>query len=88
MSDKRSIYSYEPDNKVREGDVVIFYESMDQHKQMIIKKGSVYQTLKGVIQHDALIDHENYGTKVYTTNKRHYAFILRVNSDQHTRCLS
>jgi len=88
MDLQRSMYSYAADNLVREGDTAIFYESIDLYKQMIIRKGNYYQTTKGVIQHDQLIGNEQFGTKVYTTNKRHYVFLLRVNSDQHTRCLS
>lgn len=41
-----------------------------------------------MIPHDELIDQDRYGTRVYTTNKKHYVFILRPNSDAHTRCLS
>jgi len=31
---------------------------MDLSKQMIIKKGGMYQTTKGVVSHDQMIDFE------------------------------
>lgn len=82
------MFSYERKNLVREGDIAIFYESMDHHKQQVIKKGGCYQSSKGVIHHDALIDFEQYGTKVYTTNKRHYIHILRPTTDVYSRSLA
>jgi len=88
LSKNRSIYTYERNNRVREGDLAIFYESMELNKQVVIKKGGKYQMTKGVILHDELIDQDKYGTKAYTTNKRGYIFILRPSSDAHTRCLS
>ena len=66
----------------------MFYETMDLSKQVVIKKGGVYQTTKGVIAHDDIINFEQYGTKVYTTNKRHYIYIIRPNTDSHTRSLA
>ncbi len=55
---------------------------------MIIKKGGMYQTTKGVVSHDQMIDFEQYGTKVYTTNKRHYIYVLRPTTDAYTRSLA
>ena len=48
----RNLFSYERKNLVREGDLVLFYESMDLSKQMIVKRGGMYQTTKGVVSHD------------------------------------
>jgi hypothetical protein len=33
------LFSYERKNLIREGDIAIFYESMDLSKQVVIKKG-------------------------------------------------
>ena len=85
---ERSLFAYEQNNLIREGDMAIFYESMDLQKQQIIQRGGCYQTTKGVIQHSDLIDFEQYGTKVYTTNKRHYIHVLRPNTDAYTRSLA
>jgi hypothetical protein len=56
LSKNRSIYSYERPNFIREGDLAIFYESMELNKQVVIRKGGKYQMTKGVILHDELID--------------------------------
>ena len=58
VDQSRNLFSYERQNLVREGDLVLFYESMDLSKQMIIKRGDQYQTTKGVVSHDQMIDFE------------------------------
>lgn len=88
MQAVRTLFSYDRKNLIHEGDIAIFYESMDHHKQQVIKKGGSYPTTKGVVSHDSLIDFEQYGTKVYTTNKRHYIHILRPTTDSYTRSLA
>ena len=39
VDQSRNLFSYESKNLVREGDLVLFYESMDLSKQMVIKRG-------------------------------------------------
>ena len=85
----RTLFSYEKDNVIREGDTVIIYEKQDLQKQLIISRGKSYTAQKGAIRHDDLINNkERYGTKIYTTNKRGFVTILRPTSDMYTRNLS
>lgn len=37
---EQCLFSFERKNLVREGDIAIFYESMDLSKQVLIKKGA------------------------------------------------
>lgn len=39
ISNQRSFFSYDPANLIREGDIAVFYESIDLNKQVVIKKG-------------------------------------------------
>ena len=82
------MFTYDTKNLIREGDIALVYENMFLTKQIKIKRGEKYQTNHGLIQHDSLIDFEQYGTKVYTTNKRHFVHILRPSTDLYTRSLS
>jgi tRNA (adenine57-N1/adenine58-N1)-methyltransferase len=86
--DHRHMFTYDTKNLIREGDIALVYENMFLTKQIKIKRGEKYQTNHGLIQHDSLIDFEQYGTKVYTTNKRHFVHILRPSTDLYTRSLS
>ena len=35
----RSLFTYEKENVIQEGDTVVFYESMSHFKQVVIKRG-------------------------------------------------
>ena len=85
----RTLFSYDKNNVICEGDTVIVYEKQDLQKQVIITKGQQYTAQKGAIRHDDLINNkERYGTKVFTTNKRGFVTVLRPTSDMYTRNLS
>ena len=85
----RTLYTYDKDNVIREGDTAIIYEKQDLLKQVVIKKGASYTASKGAIKHDELINNkERYGTKIFTSNKRGFVTVLRPTSDMYTKNLS
>ena len=101
MVHPRTLFSYERDNVIHEGDTVIIYEKQDLQKQVVVSsngefKGSKnrqfngqYTAQKGAIKHEDLIKNkERYGTKIYTSNKRGFVTVLRPTSDMYTRNLS
>lgn len=52
-------------------------------------RGQSYTAQKGAVRHDDLINNkERFGTKVLTSNKRGFVFVLRPTSDMYTRNLS
>jgi hypothetical protein len=36
------MFSYDHTNLIKEGDIAIFYESIDLNKQVVIKRGAIY----------------------------------------------
>jgi tRNA (adenine57-N1/adenine58-N1)-methyltransferase len=87
IPDKRHLYSYSRDNLIQEGDVAIFFESMDSYKQTTIKHGCVYQIKTGAVNHSDIIGKCEYGTRVFSSNMRGSCLILRPTSDLYTRSL-
>ena len=85
----RTLFSYDKDNVIREGDTVLIYEKHDLAKQVVITPGAYYSAQKGVVKHEDIIQSgERYGTKIYTSNKRSCVTILRPTSDMYTRNLA
>ena len=86
----RSLFTYDKNNVIKEGDTVVFFERRDQFKQVTIKRGQQYTVTKGgVIKHDDIIDNnERFGTKVFSSNKRAFCLILKPNTDMYTKSLS
>ena len=84
----RNIYSYRKDNLIREGDVVIVYESIDSMKQIIMKKGERLQNKYGYYLHDDIIDKCEYGSKVFSKSMMGYVHFLRLSSVMHTTSLA
>ena len=86
----RSLFTYERDNVIKEGDTVLFFEKMDQMKQVTVTRGQIYNVSKGgAIKHDDLIDNkERFGSRVLTSNKRASCFVLKPNTDLYTRSLA
>lgn len=89
MVHPRTLFSYEKDNVIAEGDTVLVYEKHDLSKQVVITPRQQYTAQKGAVRHDDVIrNRERYGTKIYTSNKRGFVTILKPTSDMYTRNLS
>lgn len=85
---KRSIYTYTKDNLVREGDNVIIFEGPDALKQVQMKRDAVFHNRFGAFPHNDIIDHEKFGTKIFSKNKTGWLYILKPNSHLHTTSLA
>ena len=84
----RTLFSYDSDNFIAEGDLVLVYEKQDLQRQVVIAPGARYTAQKGVIHYDDVLrNKERYGTKIYTTNKRCFVTMLRPTSDMYSRNL-
>jgi tRNA (adenine57-N1/adenine58-N1)-methyltransferase catalytic subunit len=82
------IYSYKRDNLIREGDLVFVYESADNIKQIQMKKGAIYQNKFGAFPHNDIIDHAEFGSKVYSKNMKGWVYMIRPSSHAYTTSLS
>jgi len=84
----RNIYTYRKDNLIKEGDLVIVYESADNMKQIIMKRGEKLQNKFGCYDHNEIIDKCEYGSKVFSNNMMGYVHFLRLTSVMHTTSLA
>lgn len=87
IADTRHYFTYSRPNLIQENDIALFYDGLDSYKQQTIKHGNVYQTKFGSILHSDIIGKAEYGTRVFTSNMRGSALILRGTSDLYTRSL-
>jgi len=88
ISHNRNFFSYERDNYVRAGDTVLFYESIENFRKMVMRHGDKYQNTKGVIPHSDIIDKDKFGTRIFTTNKRSFAWVIKPNTHAYTKSLA
>jgi tRNA A58 N-methylase Trm61 len=70
---------------VQEGDLVVFWESVDNFTQAIIKKDDFYQNSKGKFLHNQMINKVEFGSKMFT--QKGYCTLIKPNTHLYSASL-